>query len=154
ESAGMNIPTVGVGTVEKSRLVTTSSPLDPLKSNSTPPAVFGEENVVATMSSKACDCRGARLNVEVGAEAAQAPPADAMKQREVAVTCRVWVYDVLKARTSEKNGAPPTSDAAAGSVIRSARSEPAQKNPAARSRIDLRMENLTSLRKLFPILPA
>ena len=64
------------------------------------------------MLSRARDSRGARENGKTGAVDGQAP----RKHRYVAITSRVWVYDVLNARTSEKNGAPPTIEAAAGSV--------------------------------------
>ena len=52
------------------------------------------------------------MKVEVGAEAGHGP----MKQRYLAVTFRLAVYDVLNARTSEKKGAPPTIDAAANAL--------------------------------------
>ena len=68
------------------------------------------------MSSKALDSRGASVNWISGTPAA----VQLMKHRYRAVTARGLVYEVLKARTSEKNGAPPTMDAAAGSVTTSA----------------------------------
>jgi hypothetical protein len=48
-----------------------------------------------------------------------------MKHRYLADTVNDEVYDVLNKRASEKNGAAPTTDAAAGNVTRSARATPA-----------------------------
>ena len=68
------------------------------------------------MSFKARDSRGCSVNGNTGVPLVHEPPAPARKHRYVAVTSRLLLYDVLNARTSEKNGAPPTIDAAAGSV--------------------------------------
>ena len=78
---GMNMPTVGVGKVENSRLVTTSWSSGPSKTNSTPPAVFGCRKVAATMSSKARDSRGASVKVDCGAIEGHVNPIAAMKHR-------------------------------------------------------------------------
>ena len=61
---GMYMPTVGVGAVEKRRLVTTSCLSAPSKENSTPPAEFGalKPEGDATMSSNARDSRGWSVN--------------------------------------------------------------------------------------------
>jgi hypothetical protein len=67
----MNIPTVGIGAVEYSRLVTRTS-LPELVS-STAPAEDGALNVARIMSSNARDSRGDRVNVTCGAEAGHAP---------------------------------------------------------------------------------
>jgi hypothetical protein len=66
------------------------------------------------MSSKALDSRGARAKVSWAGAAGQLP----RKQRYVAVTSTDDVYEVLKARTSDKKGAAPTIEATAGIVIR------------------------------------
>jgi hypothetical protein len=85
------------------------------------------------MSSNARDSRVPSVNVTCGAAPGQAP----RKHRYTAVTDTADVYDVLKTRTSEKNGlaADPTgNDVAAGSVNVSAdtkagsASETAQRN--------------------------
>src|SRR4029453_8673445 len=49
---GTNMPTVGAGTVEKSRLVTTSRPGGPSYTNSTPPALLGAANAPAPLARK------------------------------------------------------------------------------------------------------
>src|SRR5262249_35362536 len=72
ESPGTNMPTVGSGTVEKRRLVTTSRVGGPSNTNSTPPALLGAANVPATMSSNARASRGARVNVNCGGVSGQA----------------------------------------------------------------------------------
>ena len=61
---GMYMPTVGVGSVEKRRLVTTSCWLVPAKENSAPPAESGIWNpeAEAIMSSNARDSRGKSVN--------------------------------------------------------------------------------------------
>src|SRR5262245_58700446 len=87
------------------------------------------------MSSNARDSRGFSVN---GTDAAPTPVHGlGMKQWYVAVTFRPDVYDVLNTRTSEKNGAWPTIDAAAGNVTVSAARESADRkramaNPALR----------------------
>jgi hypothetical protein len=86
-SPGMNMPTVGSGTVENSRLVTTRLPAGPSKESSTAPPLFGAPNVVAIMSSNAFDSRGFSVNVTTGG----APGQSARKQRYVAVTSRLAV---------------------------------------------------------------
>src|SRR5262245_35818880 len=68
---GTNMPTVGSGTVEKIRLVTTRLPAGPSKENSTPPPLFGAANVAATMSSNALDSRGFSVNEITGGTAGQ-----------------------------------------------------------------------------------
>ncbi len=73
------------------------------------------------MSLNARASRGASVNVNTGGVAGQSATAVLMKHRYVAVTSRLDVYDVLNTRTSEKNGFPPTKDAAAGNVTTSAR---------------------------------
>src|SRR5205823_14904915 len=100
----------------------------PANSNSTPPAVFGARKVAATMSLKARDSRGARVKLDCGATVGHAVPIAAMKHRYVAVTFKPAVYDVLNARASEKNGAPPTIEAAAGRVTSSAPTVAARKS--------------------------
>src|SRR5262249_38513071 len=84
---GMNMPTVGSGTVEKTRHVTTRLPAGPSKESSTPPALFGAPKVVAIMSSNAFDSRGFRVNDTTGGRPGQSP----RKQRNVAVTSRLSV---------------------------------------------------------------
>ncbi len=77
------------------------------------------------MSLNARASRGASEKFNTGGVAGQFACAVPMKHRYVAVTSRLVVYEVLNTRTSEKNGFPPTKDAAAGSVTRSARSDAA-----------------------------
>src|SRR5262245_14633209 len=84
---GTNMPTVGSGTVEKIRLVTTRLPAGPSKENSTPPPLFGAKNVAATMSSNAFDSRGLSVNTVTGVVAGQS----ARKHRYVAVPSRLSV---------------------------------------------------------------
>ena len=57
------------------------------------------------------------------------------KQRYVAMTWRMSVYDVLNTRTSDMNGATPTIEAAAGSVMSwtCARSAPANASKPEKS---------------------
>jgi hypothetical protein len=83
----MNMPTVGSGTVEKSRLVTTRLPAGPSKESSTPPPLFGAPNATAIMSSNALASRGFSVNEITGGTAGQS----ARKQSYVAVTSRVSV---------------------------------------------------------------
>src|SRR5262245_21166272 len=87
-----------------------------------PPAVLGAAKLVWTMSSKPLDSRGWSVMFSGAAPAVQGL---GMKQWYVAVTFRLAVYDVLNTRTSEKNGACPTIDAAAGNVTVSAKIQPA-----------------------------
>jgi len=70
---GMNMPTVGSGTVEKSRLVTTRLPSGPVKESSTPPPLFGAPKVAAIMSSNAWDSRGLSVNDLTGGTLGQSP---------------------------------------------------------------------------------
>jgi hypothetical protein len=67
----MNIPTVGIGAVEYGRLVTRMSL--PELVNSTAPPDDGAWKVANTMSSKACDSRGASVNDACGAVAGHVP---------------------------------------------------------------------------------
>src|SRR5512132_246817 len=109
----MNMPTVGIGAVEYSRLVTRTDV--PELVNSTAPADEGALNAANTMSSNARDSRGASTNVACGAAPGHAPK----KHRYTAVTDTGVVYDVLNTRTSEKKGlaAEPTgNDVTAGMV--------------------------------------
>jgi hypothetical protein len=79
-SPGMNIPTVGIGAVENSRLVTRR--LLPELVSSTAPPDDGALNVAFTISSNARDSRAASVNVTCGAVAGHAP----RKHRYTAVT--------------------------------------------------------------------
>jgi hypothetical protein len=116
----MNIPTdpdvAGGASGEYSRDVTTIPP-EPGVENSTAPSELGTPNNWLLMSSNAFDSRGD--NVKTCGGTADAHP----KHRYTAVTVITDVYDVLKTRTSEKNGATGrTTDAATGNVTVSATS--------------------------------
>src|SRR5512144_1964091 len=68
---GMNIPTVGIGAVENSRLVTRTSL--PELENSTAPPLDGALKVASTMSSNARDSRGDSVKLTCGAAAGHVP---------------------------------------------------------------------------------
>src|SRR5262249_3514740 len=103
----------------------------PEKSNSTPPPVLGEAKAWAIMSSYAFDCRGARTIASCGGAPGPVP----MKQWYVAVTFRLEGYDVLKTRTSEKNGFRPWTEATAGRVTFSARRQAAANRKRTANRV-------------------
>jgi hypothetical protein len=67
----MNMPTVGTGAVENSRLDTRT--LVPALVNSAAPADDGALNVAATMSSNARDSRGASVKDVCGGAGGQVP---------------------------------------------------------------------------------
>src|SRR5262245_15655867 len=141
----MNMPTVGSGSVEKSRLVTTRLPAGPSKKSSTPPPLFGAPNAAAIMSSNAFDSRGFSVNDTTGGVPGQSPT----KQRYVATTSRFSVYDVLNARTSVKNGDRPWSEADAGSVTVSAAATAAHRLPAS-THPEVRMAQVLPVRTQRP----
>jgi hypothetical protein len=110
----MNIPTApptGCGNGEYSRDVTTIVPAEAELVNSTAPNEFGVANKLTQISSNDFASRGPSVKVLAGCD----------PKRYTAVTVTLAVYDVLNARTSEKNGASPCTDAATGSVTVSAR---------------------------------
>src|SRR6266566_2200997 len=129
-SPGMNIPTAPpVGNGEYNRDVTTIVPAEAELVNSTAPKEFGDANKLTQISSKDFASRGANVNVLTGCD----------PNRYVAVTATLAVYDVLNTRTSERNGASPCTEAAAGSVTVSATS------PVA-----VRVERSAPARRAFP----
>src|SRR5713101_633588 len=103
-------PPTGCGNGEYNRDVTTTVPGEAELENSTAPKEFGVANKLTQISSKDFASRGANVNVLTGCD----------PDRYTAVTDTLTVYDVLKTRTSERNGANPCTDAAAGSVTVSA----------------------------------
>src|SRR5215471_1862404 len=136
-SPGMNIPTDptvpaghgGLAAGEYRRDVT-SRPVE-LEENSTAPSELGTLNRLTQMLSNALASRGASAKFFEGCGE---HPAVAGLHRYVAVTLTTSVYDVLNTRTSEKNGAAPTTDAATGNVTVSAKSSstpPLRKRSAA-----------------------
>src|SRR6266540_7572429 len=130
---GTNIPLVPPpDTGEKSRLVTRTE--SPVLVNSTAPAVEGALNAEEIMSSNAFDSLGKSVKVTCGAAPGQAP----RKHRYTAVTDTADVYDVLKTRTSEKNGlaAEPTGrDVTAGNVtVTATRTDGADRSAEAKQR--------------------
>jgi hypothetical protein len=87
-------------------------------------------NAEEIMSSNGRDSRGDSVNVTCGAAPGHAP----RKHRYTAVTDTADVYDVLKTRTSEKNGlaaAPTGNDVTAGNVRVSERSGGARRRASA-----------------------
>ena len=111
---GMNIPTApptGGGNGEYNRDVTTIVPAEAELVNSTAPNEFGVANKLTQISSNDFASRGANVNALTGCD----------PDRYTAVTDTLAEYDVLKTRTSERNGANPCTDAAAGNVTVSAR---------------------------------
>ncbi len=140
-SPGTNIPFVPPpATGEKSRLVTRTEL--PELVNSTAPAVDGALNAEEIMSSNALDSRGERVKGTCGAVPGHAP----RKHRYTAVTETGAVYDVLKTRTSEKNGlaaAPTGNDVTAGSVSVS------DKSGGARRRVSAAAAKSRRFRRLF-----
>src|SRR5215831_1227431 len=124
-SPGMNIPTDptvpaghgGLAAGEYRRDVTTRSS-EP-DTNSTAPSELGTLNRLTQMLSNALASRGASAKFFEGC--VEHPAVDVL-HRYVAVTLTTSVYDVLNTRTSEKNGAAPTTDAATGNVTVSAES--------------------------------
>src|SRR5262249_49015122 len=114
-SPGINIPTDptvppghgGTDAGEYNRDVT-SRPIE-FEENSTAPKELGTPNKLTQISSNALASRGAKSNALTGCVAHDAD--DPGVHRYVAVTLTTVVYDVLNTRTSEKNGAAPTTDA-------------------------------------------
>src|SRR5712691_3248344 len=113
---GMNIPTApptGCGNGEYNRDVTTIVPAEAELVNSTAPNEFGVANKLTQISSNDFASRGANVNALTGCD----------PDRYTAVTDTLAVYDVLNTRTSERNGANPCTDAAAGNVTVSPRTQ-------------------------------
>src|SRR5215831_1041989 len=138
-SPGMNIPTDptvpaghgGLAAGEYRRDVT-SRPVE-LEENSTAPSELGTLNRLTQMLSNALASRGASAKFFEGCGE---HPAVAGLHRYVAVTFTTSVYDVLNTRTSEKNGAAPTTDAATGNVTVSATAARAAKRSATGARTE------------------
>src|SRR5215471_10411248 len=128
-SPGTNIPVKPpVETGDRSCDDTTSVPCGAGLVKSTAPRELGVAKRLTQMSSKAFASRGASWK-----------DCAAPLNRYTAVTASTSVYDVLKTRTSDTNGTPPTpaTDAATGSVTVSARRAGARRKrnrPAVDSR--------------------
>src|SRR5215471_7443008 len=138
---GMNIPTDptvpegqgGLDAGEYRRDVTTR--LVEVEENSTAPSELGTLNKLTQMLSNALASRGANAKFFTGCVE---QPAVEVLHRYVAVTFNTSVYDVLNTRTSEKNGAAPTTDAATGNVTVSAKSCRTTPPPRTRRAIAVR----------------
>jgi len=128
----MNIPTDptvpegqgGLDAGEYRRDVTTR-PVE-VEENSTAPSELGTLNKLTQMLSNALASRGANAKFFTGCVE---QPAVEVLHRYVAATFTTSVYDVLNTRTSEKNGAAPTTDAATGNVTVSAESAAGAASP-------------------------
>jgi hypothetical protein len=94
---------------------------------------LGTLNRLTQMLSNALASRGANAKL---CEGCVEQPAVDVLHRYVAVTFTTSVYDVLNTRTSEKNGACPTTDAATGNVTVSATAAGAAKRSAAEARTE------------------